>query len=295
MFVLTFYNAKGGVGKTTSASAVASCLAFNHHFKVCCIDLDITQNSLSQNLLDNHEECEYSIMDALMGKVPFQNAVKRSSVFERAKGISDPETYELFVCPCKPIEQEFEMSIDQFPDKEYSLKNMLSTVDDYDFLVIDCPPSMGALTKMALVASDGLLVPYRNDLYSYSGISKMLSESTAIKMQYNPNISFLGVFFTHDKKNVRLNLDMKEQLSSELGKSFIPVSIADSIVVSESSFARLPVTLYQPWSPPSISYRALTGEVMIRLGVHTKARNFEKGKHSCRRRNTVIAKVETSQ
>lgn len=261
MKVLTFYNAKGGVGKTTSALSVAATLCYDHKAKVCAVDLDVTQNSLSSIFLPDYKDCAYSVIDVMMGLVPVEEVIQPSPTMrDAAKGKSCPD---LYVLPCLPGVNEASLSIESFPDREHALTKALTGLD-CDYVVIDCPPSMNALTKNAIVASNGVIVPYKNDKYAYQGISVMLRESAKIKNQYNPDLQFLGVFFTHDKPT-KVNTELKAQLSEDLGERFLQTSIRETTLVPESTFNDLPVVLYKYWSPVAFDYRNLTKEIMERL------------------------------
>lgn len=251
MKTLTFYNAKGGVGKTTSALALASILARTN--TVCVIDLDLTQNSISGVLLSPTVENQHSIMNVLLQGLPIEEAVIPSKF----------ENISIIPCYMGQVD-ESTLSKNSFPKLEETLKEAIKELEGFDYLLIDCPPAMNSLTRNAIVASDGVVVPFKNDASAYKGIATMLKESSKIKELYNPNLLFLGVFLTQDK-NTTINREIKEKLRASLGNRFLETTVRDSVVVPESSYASEPVPIYQPKSKVTADYEALTQEILANL------------------------------
>ena len=250
---IAIVNIKGGVGKTVSAVNLAVELTQNKK-RVLLVDLDAQSNATQY--LRAYDPCGFSSYDVLNQKE-----------LDIAKVIKKTEIRGLDIIPAniKLVLSESEIVADTRRNREKRLQRALSKIEnEYDYCIIDCPPSLGVITTNALVATNHVLVPIKIDKFALDGFSYLLNTIDEIKDEFNQSLNLMGAFVTMDKRTA-INKSIKEELKEALGDKLFDVSIRENVKVTQSTFEELPVVLYDSKAIATLDYRALTAEVVKRV------------------------------
>jgi chromosome partitioning protein len=242
-----FVNQKGGVGKTTSAVNIGAYLAEAGR-KILLVDFD-SQANLSSGLGVKSEK--NGIYEVLAGKIPVEEAVKSTA----CPG--------LFVIPAS-----LDLSgatVELINEKRYYqfLKEALLPLrDDYDFTLIDCPPSLGVLTLNGLSAADGVLIPMQCEYFALEGLSMLLQTIKRIQMSINPGLSIDGIFFTMYDQRTRLAQQVVKHVSTYFKDKVFSTIIPRNVRLSEAPSHGLPISKYDAQCSGALAYRSLARELL---------------------------------
>ena len=247
--IICVANQKGGVGKTTTAVNLASALA-GIRKKVLLVDLDPQGNASMGCGIDKYE-LELSAYEVLTGDTTLRAALQRSA------------EDQFDVLPSNTDLTAAEVGLISMPLKEKRLDLALRPViGEYDYCIIDCPPSLSMLTINALVASQGVLVPLQTEYYALEGLSGLLDTIERIRAQFNPLLGLEGILRTmHDPRN-RLATEVSGQLIRHFGDKVFRTVIPRNVRVAEAPSHGQSVVLYDKYSRGAVSYMALASEML---------------------------------
>lgn len=253
-YKIAFYNRKGGTGKTTSTINVAGELA-GRGYKVLIIDSD-AQGNASQNL-----GCYYpdraSLSDVLLGNKDVNEVI----VETRIKNIDIlPATIEL-------QETETKMLVAAGRTDNFMVKAMKKLNKTYDFILVDCSPSFGIMTTNMLSYVDYILVPVKVDKNSLEGYENLTKKVKVIREDSNEKLMVLGLFLTSFEKGTTLDREMFSMCKDSFGDLFFDNVINKNVAVREAPLHGIPVNVYEKSSKGANDYKALTNEIIERLGV----------------------------
>lgn len=246
---VSIFNIKGGVAKTTSTANLGACLS-QQGKKVLLIDLD-SQSNLTK-LFKTYSIEDLSISDVLLDKnLDIHKAIKRT----------DFENLDIISANINLTFTERNILLDETRSQQDRLVIALSQIkDEYDYCLIDCPPSLNIITVNALCASDEVFVPIKIDKFALDGLEYLLDRISEIKENFNSNLNFKGCFITMDTATT-VNKVIKQELKKLLGDKMFNTTIKQNVKVIESTFDECPVVFGNKKARASINYRDLCKEV----------------------------------
>ena len=249
--IIAVANQKGGVGKTTTSINLAACLA-DKGKKVLAVDMD-PQGNLTSGLGVDKDAVEKTIYDLIIGEVGI-NEVINKEVLENLDII--PTSIDLSAA---------EIELIGVDDKEYILRNAIDQVkDQYDFIIIDCPPSLSMLTINAMTTADSVIVPIQCEYYALEGLSQLIHTVELVKDRLNPKLEIEGVVFTMYDARTNLSLQVVENVKDNLQQNIYKTIIPRNIRLAEAPSYGMPINKYDPKSTGAESYMRLADEVIER-------------------------------
>ena len=249
--IIAIINQKGGVGKSTTTVNLAAALAKNGK-KVLVIDFDPQGNTTSGFGIDK-EMLSHCIYDALLHDYPAEQLILQTAD-ERVSVI--PATIQLAGA---------EIELVSAMARETRLKDLLEPIqDEFEFVFIDCPPSLGLLTINALAAADSVLIPIQCEYYALEGVTKLLESMRMVKGRINRNLGTFGVLMTMYDSRTSLSNQVVQEVRNYFGELTFKVCIPRSVKVSESPSYGMPVIDYEPNNKASLAYMELAKEVIER-------------------------------
>ena len=249
--IVAVANQKGGVGKTTTAINLAASVA-SRGYRVLLVDFD-PQGNASSGVGYPRDRVELSIYDALVGDVTMEDVVRPT------------EITTLFVVPATTDLVGAEIELISADRRERFLADALAPIAAaYDFIVIDCPPSLGLLTLNALVAADGVLVPMQAEYFALEGLSALTSTIEKVKAAYNPHLSIDGVLFTMFDGRLSVANQVKAEVERFFADKVFGETIPRNVRLSEAPSHGKPCLLYDLRCPGTKSYLAVADEFLDR-------------------------------
>lgn len=250
--ILSFVNQKGGVGKTTSAVNVAASLGVLGK-KVLLVDMD-PQGNATSGLGIMKRSISFGMLELLLGKTTPDKAIINTK-FNNLSII--PSTLSL-------ASAEFELG--DMEDGEYCLKNALEGIkNDYDYVIVDCPPSLGLLTVNILSASDGVIIPMQCEFYSLEGLSQLMLTVKRIRAHYNSELLVSGILVTMHNPRLLISMQVMDQLEDHYHDILFKTQISRNVKISESPGFGKPVYYHDKKSKGAKEYLEVAKELMARI------------------------------
>lgn len=246
--VIAIANQKGGVGKTTTAINLSACIG-QRGKKVLLLDIDPQGNTTSGLGIDPRE-ISLSTYDCLVEETPMADVILQT------------EYKNLWLCPANISIAGAELELADKESREYRLKNAVAAVKDrFDFIFIDCPPSLGLITINSLAASDSVLIPIQCEYYALEGLSQLTQTVKRIKQTYNRSLAIEGVLLTMFSRT-NLSIQVAEEVQKYFGKTVYRTIIPRNVRLSEAPSYGQPIIAYDKNSRGADCYKKLAGEVI---------------------------------
>jgi chromosome partitioning protein len=250
--IVSFSNQKGGVGKTTSCVNIAAQIA-NKGKRVLLIDMD-PQGNATSGLGIQKSKVKKTVYDVIIGNSDAKEAMIKT------------QFKNLWVIPANIELAGAEIEIHELDESSNFTKIALDSVnDDFDYIFIDCPPSLGMLTVKALSISDGIVIPMQCEFYSLEGLSQLLNTVKKIRSLYNPTLQIVGILLTMYNGRLTLTNQVVAELKKYYADKLFKVPISRTVRLSEAPSYGEPICYHDPYGKGSLEYAAVSKELMLRI------------------------------
>lgn len=247
--IIAIANQKGGVGKTTTAINLSACLAERGQ-KVLAIDMD-PQGNMSSGLGLDKDDIDKTIYDMIIGEAEIEEVIQRGTI------------ENLDILPSNVDLSAVEIELIDVENKEFVVKNSVQKIrDQYDFIIIDCPPSLSLLTINSMTTADSVLVPIQCEYYALEGLSQLIHTVELVKDRLNSGLEIEGVVFTMFDARTNLSLQVVENVKDNLQQNIYKTIIPRNIRLAEAPSYGTPINQYDPRSAGAESYMRLAEEVI---------------------------------
>ena len=279
--IISISNQKGGVGKTTTAINLSSAIAA-YGKKVLMIDTDPQANATSGLGLDNSIE----------GNSTYEIFISDKKVKDCIK---DTQVQNLKIISANINLVAAELELVDLPHRESILKNKLKeflaeNIEDFDFILVDCPPSLGLITVNALTAADSLLIPVQCEYYALEGLSQLLNTIKNVKNIFNPDLNIEGYLLTMFDSRLKLSNQIESELRKFFGEKVFTTKIYRNVKIGEAPSYGKPIIVYDPASTGALNYMDLGKEFLLRNGFET-----ESEKNSDNSNNSEINEIKVNE
>lgn len=252
-YTAAFANQKGGVGKTTSCVNVAAAVAARG-YRVLLVDCD-PQGNTTSGLGISKKEVKHTTYEGLLGEAAPQDCVMPTAVDN------------LFLVPSTIQLAGAEFELIDMEKREGQLKRFLdSLTEDYDFAMIDCPPSLSMLTVNALTASNGVIIPMQCEYYALEGLSQLMMTIRKVKQLYNSGLSILGILITMYNGRLNLSVQVLDEIKRYYADKLFPEPIPRSVKLTEAPSYGMPAVLYDKYNKGTQAYLHAADEILRRTG-----------------------------
>ena len=250
--IISFANQKGGVGKTTSAVNLAACVAALGH-STLLIDLDPQGNS-SSGVGVNKKKVKYSMYEVILGECSLADAIQKT-----------PYT-NLSVAPATISLAASEFELISMDNRELALKKQIESLgEEYEYIFIDCPPSLSILTLNALTASHGVVIPMQCEYFALEGLTQLMLTIKKVKQHYNPALNITGILVTMYNSRLLLSVQVISELRKHYADKLFEQCISRNVKLSEAPGFGVPVYYHDKKSKGAEEYLAVAKELTLRI------------------------------